>query len=130
MRNATPYLWPKGSQELVSGGEVDPDGSREFTPKGHQSSGELTASKGVWLAHHVLIWARDWLAPSAPRLQHSGFLRLVRDVLHVSGFLVFDAMGQLLQIVLNRAAPLASQLVVPLRELLTPLHIAVSLGET
>lgn len=82
------------------------------------------------LAHNLLIWARDWLAPTAPRLHHYGLLRLVRHVLHISGFLVLDALGQLVQLVLNQAAPLASQLVVPLRELLAPLHIAVSLGET
>ncbi len=41
------------------------------------------------LAHNVIIWARHWLAV-AP-LQHYGILRMVRDVLHISGFLVFDA---------------------------------------
>jgi hypothetical protein len=82
------------------------------------------------LAHNVLLWARAWLAPVAPRLHHYGILRLVRDVFHISGFLVMDALGHILQIVLNRAAPLASLLVDPLRELLAPAHIVVSLGES
>jgi hypothetical protein len=84
------------------------------------------------LAHNVVIWARCWLTQTAPPsiLRHFGILRMVRDVLHISGFLVFDALGQLLQIVLNRSAPLASALVNPLRELLTPVHVAICLGET
>jgi hypothetical protein len=82
------------------------------------------------LAHNVLIWTHSWLAPAVPRLQHYGILRLVRDVLHISSFLVIDTLGQILQIVLNRAAPLATLLVEPLRELLAPLHIAVYLGDT
>jgi hypothetical protein len=84
------------------------------------------------LAHNVVIWARRWLTEAAPafKLQHYGILRLVRDVFHISGFLVFDALGQLLEIVLNCSAPLASALVNPLRELLTPAHVAICLGET
>lgn len=84
------------------------------------------------LAHNVVIWARRWLtqAASPAKLQHYGLLRLVRDVFHISGFLVFDALGQLIEIVLNRSAPLAPTLVTALPELLTPAHVAISLGET
>ena len=60
------------------------------------------------LAHTVILWARRWLA--AVPLHHYGILRLVRDVLHISGFLVFDAGGQIIQLVLNKAAPLAPAL--------------------
>jgi hypothetical protein len=55
---------------------------------------------------------------------------MVRDVFHVSGFLVRDALGHLVQIVLNQAAPLAPSLVDALRELLAPAHVAISLGQT
>ncbi len=55
---------------------------------------------------------------------------MVRDVFHVSGFLVFDALDQLVEIVLNQAAPLAPVLVESLRELLTPVHVALNLGQT
>src|SRR5206468_7166957 len=41
------------------------------------------------LAHNVIVWARRWLA--APKLTHYGILRMVRDVFHLSGFLVRDA---------------------------------------
>ncbi len=57
------------------------------------------------LAHNVIVWARGWLA--SPALQHYGTLRMVRDVFHISGFLLTDASGQLIQVVLNQAAPLA-----------------------
>ena len=84
------------------------------------------------LAHNVVIWARRWLtqAAASSRLRHYGILRMVRDVFHVSGFLVFDALGHLVQIVLNRAAPLAPILVESLQVLLTPTHVAVNSGET
>ena len=55
---------------------------------------------------------------------------MVRDVFHVSGFLVFDALDQLIEIVLNQAAPLAPVLVESFRELLTPVHLALNLGQT
>jgi hypothetical protein len=84
------------------------------------------------LAHNVVLWARRWLtqAASPAKLQHYGLLRMVRDVFHISGFLVFDALGQIIQIVLNRSAPLVPTLVTALPELLTPAHVAISLGET
>jgi hypothetical protein len=80
------------------------------------------------LAHNVSIWARDWLA--VPTLHRYGMLRMVRDVLHISGFLVFDAAGQISQLVLNQAAPLAPALVHSLRSLLAPTHVVVNLGQT
>jgi hypothetical protein len=80
------------------------------------------------LAHNVIVWARRWLA--APKLMHYGMLRLVRDVFHLSGFLVLDAQLHILQIVLNQAAPLASSLREPLFALLAPAHVAVNLDKT
>ena len=85
------------------------------------------------LAHNVVVWAQRWLtttSASASTLQHYGMLRMVRDVFHVSGFLVFDALDQLVQIVLNQAAPLAPVLVDSLRELLAPVPVALNLGQT
>jgi hypothetical protein len=94
------------------------------------------------LAHNVVVWARQWLtapqptqapqmpAPTSAPLQHYGIVRMVRDVFHISGFLVMDAMGQMVQIVLNQAAPLAPLLVDPLRALLAPAHVAINLGQT
>jgi len=57
-------------------------------------------------------------------------VRMVRAVFQVSGFLVMDARGQqIIQIVLNQAAPLASPLVSSLHRLLAPAHSAVQLGK-
>jgi hypothetical protein len=80
------------------------------------------------LAHTISIWAQGWLA--VPTLHHYGMLRMVRDVLHISGFLVFDAAGQIIQLVLNQAAPLAPALVHPLQSLLASTHVVVHLGQT
>src|SRR5712691_5531115 len=80
------------------------------------------------LAHNVIVWAHRWLA--APKLTHYGILRMVRDVFHLSGFLVRDASGSILQIVLNCAAPLAPFLREPLAALLASAHVAVCLDTT
>ena len=82
------------------------------------------------LAHNVIVWARQWLLPQCPPLRHYGIVRMVRDVFHVSGFVVRDAHGQMVQLVLNQAAPLARGLADALGTLLAPLHVAVTLGQT
>jgi hypothetical protein len=81
------------------------------------------------LAHNVIVWARRWLAVLEPKLQGYGVLRLVRDVLHTSGFLVRNARGRLIRIVLNQAAPLAQSLAKSFDVLLSNRHIAVNLGQ-
>jgi hypothetical protein len=80
------------------------------------------------LAHNVIVWTRRWLA--CPRLQQYGMLRMVRDVFHLSGFLLITAQGQLTEVILNQAAPLASAFVHPLGQLLAGIHVAVNLGQT
>ena len=67
---------------------------------------------------------------ASPALRQYGILRMVRDVFHISGFLVTDALGQVVQLVLNQAAPLAPALVDPLCVLLARTHVAVNLGQT
>ena len=81
------------------------------------------------LAHNVIVWARLWLAPHLPKLTHFGILRMVRDVFHVSGFVVFDHTTKVSQIILNKADPLARRLNLALMTLLAPEHVAVTLGE-
>lgn len=97
------------------------------------------------LAHNVIVWAREWLntagwarseqtqpncQPSRQPLSRYGPVRLVRDVFHLSGFLRWDACGQLVEIVLNQDALLAHRILFSLRQLLTPLHVAVNLDKT
>ena len=62
------------------------------------------------LAHNVLIWARQWLAPRCPKIARLGLKRLVRDVFQMDGFLIFDQSLDLLQIVLCQTDPLAKEL--------------------
>jgi hypothetical protein len=81
------------------------------------------------LAHNLIVWARRWLQSKQPKVRHYGILRMVRDVLQISGRLVVDEMGHLVAIILNQAAPLACGLVAALARLLAPAHIAVNLGE-
>lgn len=82
------------------------------------------------LAHNVSIWARRWLVPAQPRLAGYGVKRLVRDIFHISGRIVCDALGHVVQIILNQMAPLVRGIVAALHDLLAPAHVAVTLGET
>lgn len=80
------------------------------------------------LAHNVLVWAREWLSTGEPRLRQYGLVRLLRDVLCVSGFIETDGRGTELGVVLNRGSTLARLLAGSLRELLHEQSVAVSLG--
>ena len=114
------------------GVETSFKGDKQGLGIGKRSKKRFAAQQMVMLlgalAHNVIVWARHWLA--SPTLQHYGTLRMVRDVFHMSGFLLTDACGQVVQIVLNQSAPLASALVHPLRKLLLCAHVAVNLGQT
>ena len=63
------------------------------------------------LAHNVLSWLRQTLACTQPALAHLGILRLVRDLFGIAGTATLDAQGYLIQVTLNRRAPLARALV-------------------
>lgn len=54
------------------------------------------------LAHNVLVWAREWLGAAEPRLKQYGIVRLLRDVLCVSGFVEADDLGEAKGVVRNR----------------------------
>jgi hypothetical protein len=82
------------------------------------------------LAHNVLVWARQWLAPSCPKVARLGIKRLVRDAFRLDGLLIFDQTFDLVQVILNRADPLAKELSAGLASLLAQEHVAVTLGET
>ena len=80
------------------------------------------------LAHNLLVWVRGWLADACPRLARWGLLRWIRDVLHISGLVVFHSSG-IVQIVLNRGDPVARELGSGLAALLAPEETAIILGE-
>ena len=82
------------------------------------------------LAHNVLAWVQEWLADEVPKLAGFGTLRLVRDVLSVSGKVEVDSkVSKLKRIVLNRAAPIMSKLLTAFRPLLLHEHVVIILGE-
>ena len=120
------------SDQRGGGVETSFKGDKQGLGKGLRSKKRFEAQQMVMLlgslAHNVIVWARHWLA--SPTLQHYGMLRMVRDVFHMSGFLLTDACGQLTQVVLNQAAPQASALADPLCQLLAGAQVAVNLGQT
>jgi hypothetical protein len=81
------------------------------------------------LAHNVTVWSRHWMAPQQPKLARFGTLRLVRDLFHISGFVVRDTLGQVVQVVLNQAAPLAASFAAAFTPLLAQEHVAITLGQ-
>jgi hypothetical protein len=82
------------------------------------------------LAHNVVVWAKQWLVSESPRLMRYGVPRMVRDILHLSGFIEFDGASTIRRIVLNGASALAKQCAKSLRIMLKQEHVRVSLGET
>lgn len=82
------------------------------------------------LAHNVIVWARRWLAPHEPKVRRYGMKRMVRDLFHLSGFLVHNARGRLVEVVLNQRAPLVRGIARSLDVLLRPSRVAVNWGQT
>ena len=62
----------------------------------------------VELAHNVLVWARNWLAQSAPRLRAYGIVRLVQEVWSVPGRVKLGE-EQIQRVRLRRLHPLARE---------------------
>jgi hypothetical protein len=70
------------------------------------------------------------LDQDAPKLARYGILRLVCDLMSVSGMIEVDERNRSIKrIVLNRAAPLASGFLNALRALLLPQHVSVILDK-
>lgn len=81
------------------------------------------------LAHNVLIWAREWLAPAAPAIAGYGLMRLARSVWAIPGRVCLDEKGVIQTLVLCRNHPLAEKLLQALQQLLAPQQTRVCLGE-
>jgi hypothetical protein len=116
------------------GVETSFKGDKQGISLGKRSKKRFEAQQMVMLlgtlAHTVLAWAREWLAATTSAVQHYGPLRLVRDVFHISGFLLLDACGRIRQVGLNQDAPLASVLLSSLQSLVAPAHVAIYLAKT
>lgn len=59
------------------------------------------------LAQNLIVWARNSLALSMPKLKKFGMLRMVRDTFQIMGQLKFDSQGNLTEVTLNESNPLA-----------------------
>ena len=81
------------------------------------------------LAHNVIVWARRWLSDREPKVRRYGITRMVRDIFHISGFLVRNARGRIVAVVLNQRSPLVRGLARGLDLLLRPAHIAINWGQ-
>src|SRR6266700_3195172 len=77
------------------------------------------------LAHNVLVWGRNWLAPAAPGVSQYGIARLVRDVFGVSGAVETDSAGHICRIILNQASRLARRCLNAFQLLLAPAQVLV-----
>jgi hypothetical protein len=81
------------------------------------------------LAHNVIVWARHWLSDREPKVRRYGIKRMVRDIFHISGFLVRNGRGRIVEVVLNQRSPLVRGLSRGLDLLLRPAHIAINWGQ-
>lgn len=63
------------------------------------------------LAYNLTAWTRNGLAACLAKIQQFGMLRMVRDAFHISGTIVFDPHGHIIQISLNQAHNLAASFI-------------------
>jgi hypothetical protein len=81
------------------------------------------------LAHNLIVWIRDWLAPYCPKLKQFGILRWVRDVFSINGLVWVNADLHIVHIILSQMDPLARQVSAGLAALLTEEQVGICLGE-
>jgi hypothetical protein len=81
----------------------------------------------IQLAHNVLIWARQWLAKSVPRLCQYGIVRLIQEVWAIPGRIKLTDKG-VQRVRLRRLHPRARDVCCGFRPLLAHSHIEVVLG--
>jgi hypothetical protein len=81
------------------------------------------------LAYNLLSWVRNHLAAHRPNLRSYGPLRMVRDLLQITGTIRLDSQGRILEIALNRAHPLALPFLQALSSSLARDDFVLSLGQ-
>lgn len=122
------YDWRSGGVETSNKEDKQGLGISKRNKKRFEAQQMLTQHNA--LAHNVIVWSREWLAPHFPKLQRFGIKRMVRDVFHCTGWIGFDHAGIVSQITLNEADPLANGLVKALSALFALEQLVISLGET
>lgn len=81
------------------------------------------------LAYNLLSWVRNHLAVHRPNLRSYGPLRMVRDLLHITGMIRLDSQGRTVEITLNQAHALASLFQQALSSSLARDDCVLSLGQ-
>jgi hypothetical protein len=76
------------------------------------------------LAHNVLIWARHWLIPHAPRLRGYGIVRLIQQIWAIPGRVKLTE-NEVQRVRLRREHPRARDVCLGLRRLLVQSHTGV-----
>lgn len=84
----------------------------------------------VALAHNVLVWFRHWLEPQAPRVRRLGLLRLVRDLLSITGWVELDGGTRVCSLQLNAQDEWARHCFPAFQALPAAQQVALSLGQT
>jgi len=81
------------------------------------------------LAYNLLTWTRVRLAAHSPRLGKFGPLRMIRDLFHITGRLVWDGEDRLLEITLCQTHELAAHLVQAVSSFLAQDGTTLNLGQ-
>lgn len=81
------------------------------------------------LAHNLVIWTRNDLAQTDPRLHKYGVQRTVRDALQIAGRVQFNAHGQVHQITFNERHPLAAAVHTTCSRWLASDDLSLNLGQ-
>jgi len=82
------------------------------------------------LAYNLLSWIRNHLVKHRPNLRAYGPLRIVRDLLHITGMVRLDSQGRILEITLNQAHALAVPFQRALSSSLAQDDFVLNLGQT
>ena len=111
-----------------AGIEADLKGDKHGLALGVIRKRRLAAQKMVvllmQLAHNVLIWARHWLIPHAPRLRGYGIVRLIQQIWAIPGHVKLTE-NEVQRVRLRREHPRARDVCLGLRRLLVQSHTGV-----
>lgn len=106
----------------------DKQGLKIVKRRKHSLAGQEMLILLAQLAHNLIIWARGWLAETAPKLASYGIKRWVRDLLTMKGQLTFKN-NQLVKVRLSGLHQLARQFFEPLAAFFSQIGVRLFLDE-
>jgi hypothetical protein len=77
---------------------------------------------------YLVVWFQQELAQYSPFVQAFGILRLLRDVLRISSWVVYDEFETIKVLRFNPADPIARKLHFAFQHLFDPEHLDISLA--